>query len=130
MTASEVGVVAAWHDAVNDGDVERLVALSHEEIEMGGPRAGGRGVDLLREWVGRAGVRLEPGRVFHRGATVVVEQAATWRSAEAEPGGEPAMVASLFEVREGRVAREVRYPDLAAALAAGGLDLAQEVPVG
>ncbi len=130
MTASEVRLVAAWHEALNRGDAGGLVALSLDDIEVGGPRGGGRGVDLLREWVGRVGVRLEPGRVFHRGETVVVEQAATWHSADSALGGEPITVASLFEVVGVRVARVVRYPDLAAALAAVGLDATHELTAG
>ena len=122
MTSSEVRLVAAWHEALNRGDAEGLVALSLDDVEVGGPRGGGRGVDLLREWVGRAGVRLEPGRVFHRGETVVVEQAAIWRTSQSAPGGERMTVASLFEVRNDRVVRVARYPDLAAALQAAGLD--------
>lgn len=44
-----VAVVLAWHAALNDGDADRLVALSTEEIEVGGPRGVGRGSALLRE---------------------------------------------------------------------------------
>jgi hypothetical protein len=31
-------VVRAWHEAVNQGDVDALVALSDDDIEVGGPR--------------------------------------------------------------------------------------------
>ena len=121
-TVPEIRVVLAWHVALNQGDVDRLVALSLDDIEVGGPRGGGRGVELLREWVSRSGIRLEPGRVVHRGATVVVEQAATWPAADSGPPGDPTTVASLFEVRHDRVSRVVRYPDFGAALQAAGLD--------
>ena len=35
---SEVHVVEAWHAALNEGDVDRLVGLSHPDVEIGGPR--------------------------------------------------------------------------------------------
>ena len=59
-----------------------MVELSDPDVEMGGPRGPARGAAVLREWVDRANVRLEPRRLFHRGDTVLVEQAAEWRSAE------------------------------------------------
>ena len=52
-----------------------------------------------------------------REARVVVEQEATWPAAEA-----PQVLASLFGVRDGKVARVVRFDDLRSALAAGDLD--------
>jgi hypothetical protein len=110
-------VVQAWHDALNRGDVEQLIALSTEEIEVGGPRGRGSGpaAELLREWFGRAGVRMEPKQTFERDHVVVVEEEATW------PGTEPQVVASVFRVEAGRVASVVRYADLSSALDAGGL---------
>ena len=35
---SEVHVVEAWHAALNEGDVDRLVRLSHPDVEIGGSR--------------------------------------------------------------------------------------------
>lgn len=58
MKMSDAETVVAWHDALNAGDVERLVALSHEDVEMGGPRGPARGQIVLREWVARSGIRL------------------------------------------------------------------------
>lgn len=120
MTADHT--VAAWHEALNDGDVDRLVELSHPEIEVGGPRGTGHGVQLLREWVGRAGIQLDPRRIFHRAETVVVEQVARWRSAETGEVTEGQIVASAFVVNDGRISRVTRYPDLATALSAVDLD--------
>jgi len=111
--AAAVGVVTVWHAALNGGDVERLVGLSDPAIVVGGPRGTGSGTQLLREWVERAKVRLEPLRIVPRGESVVVEQAATWEDADPDP---PAVVASVFTVRNGRVASVVRYDDLETAL--------------
>jgi ketosteroid isomerase-like protein len=119
----EVQTVASWHRALNSGDVERLIRLSHPAIEVGGPRGTSQGVQILREWFGRANVRLDPRRVFHEADTVVVEQEAEWRSAEP---GDRQIVASVFVVREGLVTSVVRYLDLAEALDAANLDESRE----
>jgi len=123
FSSPEIQAVIAWHAAVNDGDVERLVALSDPDIEVGGPRGTGHGARILREWVDRANVRLDPGRTFHEADTVVVEQGAKWQSAEP---GDRQTVASVFVVNDGLVKSVVRYPDLASALRAANLDEAHE----
>jgi ketosteroid isomerase-like protein len=114
--------VEAWHEALNKGDVDALTALTHADVEVGGPRGAGRGADLLRQWVGRAGIRIEPGRIFHRPGTVVVEGRASWGSGESEDGTGVQTVGTVFVLREDKIARIVRYPDLATALAAAHLD--------
>jgi ketosteroid isomerase-like protein len=142
MTSIELDTVATWHAAVNAGDVERLVALSTDDVEVGGPRGAGRGSALLRDWFGRAGIQLEPRRLFARaetdaapkqdvaadGTVVVVEQSARWR---AEDGslGEPQAAASVFRVRDGRVSSVIRYSDLASALETAGLNKSDAVSV-
>jgi ketosteroid isomerase-like protein len=128
LTVPEVRVVAAWHEALNAGDVERLVELSHPDVEVGGPRGTGQGAQLLREWVARAGIHLERQRVFHQGDTVVVEQEAEWRSAETGELSGSQRLASVFVVRGGLVARVLRYPDLAEVLRVADLDGSHEVP--
>ncbi len=125
---SEVRVVEAWHAALNEGDAERLVGLSHPNVEVGGPRGSGRGVRLLGEWADRANVRLEPRRLFRRGEKVVVEQAGRWRSAESGDVIGSQSVASVFVVSDGRVRSVARYDDLSEALNAAGLDYSDEMP--
>jgi hypothetical protein len=122
----EVQTVFAWHDALNDGDVERLVGLSHPDVWVGGPRGTSQGAHLLREWVDRANIHLEPGRIFHEADTVVVEQAAAWTSADTGETTPAQTLASAFVVRERVVMTVVRYPNLAEALLAVDLDQAQE----
>ena len=116
----------AWHAALNAGDVPRLLDLSTADVEVGGPRGVGRGADLLRDWVDRAQIHLEPGRLVHDGATVVVEETAAWRAAESGQMGSGQPVATVFSVVDGRVARAVRYPDLEAALQAAGVSAARD----
>jgi ketosteroid isomerase-like protein len=108
--------VAAWHDALNAGDLARLLALCRDDVELGGPRGTERGVEALRAWVGRSGIRLRPVQVVEVPGAVVVEQDAEWPT---DPRTH--RLASTFEVRDGLVARVVRYADLAAARAAVGL---------
>ena len=124
---AEVAVVLAWHEALNAGDLDRLAGLVDEEVEVVGPRGSGRGVALLRDWATRAGVRLKPGRVFHLGEAVVVEQRVRWRDAATGQAGEPRTVASAFLVRSGRVRRVARYGDVGTALAATEMEESDEV---
>lgn len=126
MNAPELRVVEAWHEALNTGEVDLLVELSHPEVEVGGPRGTGRGAQLLREWVDRANIRLEPRRIFHHADTVVVEQWAQWHSTDTGHviGGQT--VGSVFVVRDGQVKRVMRYPALADALDATNLDESHE----
>lgn len=126
MNAPELHVVEAWHEALNDGAVDRLVKLSHPEVEVGGPHGTGRGAQLLREWMKRANIHLEPRRIFHHGDTVVVEQRAQWRSIDTGRLIDSQTVSYVFVVHDGRVNRVVRYPDLADALSASGLDESHE----
>ena len=120
-------VVAAWHDAVNRGDADALVALSHDEIEVGGPRGSAYGAGVLRDWVARAGIRLEPLRWFQRGEDLVVEEIATWRDPGSGQPTDPATVASVFAVDGGRVRKVIRYDTLDAALSATDPGEANEI---
>src|SRR5260370_29321329 len=101
MTNSAIDTVLAWHAALNQADIERLLSLSTEDVEVGGPRGSGRGADLLRDWVARAGVHLEARRVFGRDEVVVVDHAARWRSA-AGPLTDPQGASSVFPTPRGQ----------------------------
>ena len=51
---SEVHVVEAWHAALNEGDMDRLVGLSHPDVEFGGPRGVGQACSCCESgWTGR-----------------------------------------------------------------------------
>jgi ketosteroid isomerase-like protein len=126
VNAPELRVVEAWHEALNAGEVDHLVELSHPEVEVGGPRGTGRGAQLLREWVDRANIRPKPRRIFQHADTVVVEQWAQWRSTDTGQVIGSQTVGSVFVVRDGRVTRVVRYPELADALGATNLDESYE----
>src|SRR5258708_31712000 len=102
MRNAPVETVLAWHAALNSADVERVLSLSTDDVEVGGPRGAGHGADLLRDWVARAGVRLESGRVFVRGEGVVVEQSARWPSPDGKLP-DPQTAPSVFRVQNGLV---------------------------
>ena len=127
MSTPEVRVVLAWHEALNAGDAERLAALSHPEVELGGPRGSARGRRVLEDWVGRANVRLEPLRSFQNGRTVVVEEAATWRDARTGETTGEATVATVFALDGGLVAGIIRHDGLEDALRSAGLDGSDEI---
>lgn len=124
--AVEIRTVKQWHEALNDGDPDRLVGLSHPDVEMGGPRGIVRGAEVLREWVARANIRLVPLRFFNHEVTVVVEEAAEWRSPETGEVIGEGTVGSVFTVRDGRIASVTRHDDLAQALNAATLDVSHE----
>lgn len=126
--APEIALVAAWHEALNAGDADRVVALSHDDVELVGPRGVASGRAVVRDWVDRAGARLEPLRWFHREDSVVVEQRTTWRAGETEAAGAPLVVATAFRVRDGRVLRIARFDGVPEALADAGLDESAAVP--
>jgi hypothetical protein len=127
MNRDRFEIVRAWHEAVNRGDADAVVARSHDDIEVGGPRGSARGSALLRDWLGRAGIQLEPRRWFASPTELVVEQIATWRS----PDGtvtDPQIIASSFAVENSLLTRTVRYGSLMEALADTGLTLQDEIP--
>lgn len=114
--------VAVWHEALDVGDTEALLTLSHPEVEIGGPRGTSRGLEALREWAENSGIQLAMRRVFHGGDTVVVEQDAVWKSSETGVSTDARTIASAFMVRDGQIVSIIRHPDLAEALKAAGLD--------
>jgi len=127
VSAPEVEAVLVWHEALNAGDAERLASLSHPEVEVGGPRGAARGRQVLKDWVGRANVRLEPLRSFHSGRTVVVQEAATWRDPETGETTGEATIATVFVLDEVLVSRIFRHDNLEDALRGAGLDGSDEI---
>lgn len=127
MSNAEVQAVYAFHEALNALDTVALTSLVTEDVEVGGPRGQGRGVDLLIEWATSANIQLHPQRVFHRGNVVVVEEAAEWRAADTGDIVGRQTVASMFRVNADGISAVLRFPDLPSALATAGLSHADEV---
>lgn len=122
-------IVQAWQEAANSQNIDRLVALSAPDIEIVGPRGSGHGIQLLKDWLGRAGLHLTTLRAFARGNSVVLAQHGVWRSLETgEVTGERDL-ASRFHVAEHRVTQFARHDSLDVALIEAGLDLSDEITV-
>lgn len=119
-TQSPLDVVRIWHDALNEGNIERLLEHVDPEVEIAGPRGSARGADQVREWVDRAGIRMVPTGWYVRGDQVVVEEETSWTTPDGALS-EPTLIATAFEVTDGRVSKITRYSDIGAALNATGL---------
>lgn len=124
----EVLLVQEWHSALNAVNIERLLELSHSEVEVGGPRShqSGNAEQLLGDWVQRANIRLSVRRLFHRPGTIVAEEDAQWRDADTGEISGTQTVGTTFAIRDGRVASILRHPTLDEALEAAALDVSHE----
>jgi SnoaL-like domain len=129
VVTGQLGVVEAWLDAVDRADAAAAMALCAPDIEVVGPRGGGRGREVLGPWMARAGFAARPLRWFcGAGGAVVVEQDATWTDPATGADRGRAVVASEFLVADGVITRFRRHDDgLRAALAATGLRESDEV---
>ena len=93
----------AWHDALNERDLDTLIALSSDDIEVGDAEGAVQGHDALVEWADSLDGAVEPGRMYVRDGVVVVEHSAgAW----------------AFRVVRDHVTSVFRHGDLASALAA------------
>jgi len=105
MTTSEIATVLAWHDALNEQDLDTLIQVSSYDIEFGAANGAGQGHVALREWASSlAAAAAVPGRMYVRDGVVVAEE---------EDGK-----ASAFRVVHDHVTSVFRHADLASALAA------------
>jgi hypothetical protein len=121
MPLPALAVVESWQLAVNEHDLEQLVSLTAHDVEIIGPRGGGRGHEVLRQWLVRAGFTAVPLRWFcGREGVVVVEQVGRWFQPQSM-GASERIIASKFTVRSGRVTRFERFDDLEDALASAAL---------
>ena len=120
-------IAEAWQQAANNQDSERLLALSHADIEVVGPRGSGFGHQLLRDWLGRAGLTLTTLHAFARGNSVVLAQHGVWRSSATGAVTGERDLASHFDIDGEQVVRFGRYDSLAEALAAAGLNDADAI---
>lgn len=119
--SSPLDLVVAWHDAVRECDLEAVAALVHSDVEVGGPKGSGHGVDLMTDWVLNSGIVLELESFLQRGLTFVVAQVATWPDPTAAGGRtEPVAAASVISVFGTRISRVLRFDDVNAALDAAG----------
>ena len=114
-------IVQAWHEALNRGDVDAMMALLDQNVVMGGPRGTANGSTIVREWFGRANVRLHPLAYFARGQSIVVEEKGEWLDPNNGQvvGSQP--VATHFTVEYGLITRIMRHDQLTTAMSEAGL---------
>ncbi|OMC29024.1 hypothetical protein A5740_19065 [Mycobacterium sp. GA-1841] len=112
MTTSEIATVLAWHDALNDNDVDTLITLSSDDIELGDADGAAQGHTALREWASSGGATVTPGRMYVHDGVVVVEQTIMAVDGTSHTG------AAAFRVVHDHVTSVFRHDTLAAALAA------------
>ncbi len=117
MSTSEIATVLAWHDALNDSEIDTLLELSSDDIEIGDPSGASQGLSALRNWATTAGIRLAPGRMYVYEGVVVVEE----KASRASDPGNVTTVASAFRVVHDHVTSMFRHEDLQSALAATDL---------
>lgn len=124
---SPFALVRAWQEAANNQDIERLLELSAPTIEIVGPRGSGFGHQLLRDWLGRAGLQLTTLRAYARGNVVVLAQHGVWHSIETEAVTGERDLASRFQVDDQHVVQFARYDDLQDALKEADINDADEI---
>ena len=108
MTTSEIATVLAWHDALNEQDLDTLLQVSSDDIEFGDANGAGQGQEALLEWANSLTVTAaDPGRIYVRGGVVVAEE---------QDGAGVA-----FRVVHDHVTSVFRHSDVATALAATDL---------
>jgi len=120
-------LVQAWQEAVNNQDTHRLLELSDSDIEIVGPRGSGRGLHLLLDWLGRVRLHLITLRAFAYDNAVVVAQHGAWYSIETGEIVGEADIASLFRIKDDRIAQFARYDTLDIALNDAGLRYTDEI---
>ena len=126
---SPFAIVQAWQDAANSQNIDRVIELSAPTIEIVGPRGSGHGHQLLRDWLGRAGLHLTTLRAFAHDNIVVLAQHGVWRSVETGEVAGERNVASRFRVDGQRIVQFARYDNLDIALDEAGLHNSDELPI-
>lgn len=127
-----VAVVKAWHDALNGGDIGKLMTLVAEDVMLSGPRGETSGAAVVGEWVARANIKLYPLAYFAQNQTapvqvVVVEENGEWYDPQTQELTGQQNVATVFHVAKGRVTRITRHDTIEAALDAARLSFAHQV---
>ncbi len=105
-------VLSQWHEAVNSGDVDTALSLCADDVAVQGPRGTGHGRDLMRTWLVRSGIRLEPQEEFREvDGRFVVRELARWTAATAPDGAplEPTETWCLFTVSGDQVTSVARF---------------------
>ena len=114
MSDDDLAALRRWHDAANAGDVEGAVRECAGDVSVRGPRGTGQGHQLVRDWLTRSGIRLEPLEdlgdlqdTAERDGRYVVRERAQWTTAVSEP----VETHCVFVVYDALVRSIARYDD-------------------
>lgn len=112
--SSAVEVVRAWHEAVNERDVDAALALCAADVAVGGPRGTGHGHDVMRAWLLRSGIELVPQHdLTEVEGRVLVHEKARWTTTADAPvqlrDAPPLDTWVVFEVDGGLVTSVARF---------------------
>ncbi len=105
-------VLAEWHDAVNAGDIDAALACCAEDVAVAGPRGVGHGHELMRGWLARSGIRLEPvSTLVEQEGRFVVQEIARWTTPDAPEAApkEPTPTWCVFTVADGKLTSVARF---------------------
>lgn len=114
--STPAGILSQWHDAVNAGEIDQAVALCSDDVAVQGPRGIGHGHDVLRAWLARSGIRLDPQEELREvDRRFVVAERARWTTTDAPDAAptEPTDTWCVFTIGEGLVTSIARFATLA-----------------
>ena len=111
-----------WIEYCNDQDLEGLAGITAEELEVHGPK-GTATIDKtgLKEWMGRANLKLETFEHYARDNKVVMGQHGTWLDTNGAVKGEQDVYTVLVFDRE-KVGALGRFDDKEQAFDVTGLE--------
>lgn len=107
MPSSDWDTVLHWLAAVNQANLQALLAYSNVDIRLQGPRGSGTGHALLAGWLVRARLQLQLEAGWERPQQMLIAGCGSWGAAPALPVG------LWFEVSQGRVRAFAREAALA-----------------
>jgi ketosteroid isomerase-like protein len=131
---SDIELLQTLFEAVNSEDIERVLALTHDDFEVAVPPELStepdvyRGVDGMRRYwesfqEALEEIRFQPGRVADTGRGVLVEMHVTARGRQTGIRVDQELV-GIWEMRDGKAHHIRVFPSLDGALEALGLDRA------
>lgn len=102
----DAAALRRWHEAVNAADLDAVAALCTVDVAVRGPRGVGHGRQLVRDWLTRSGIRLEPLEpLIGDGGRFVIRERAQWTTAASDPVD----TWCVFEVRDALISSIARY---------------------
>ena len=119
-------IVRQWHDALNQGKVEKMMELVDADVRVIGPRGATSGASVVREWFGRANVRLVPLVYFARDQVVVAEEEGEWLDPTTQAVIGRQRVSTHFIVDNGLITSINRFDQLEVALSEAGLSMSDK----